>query len=173
MMARNLENLAADQIAVGDKLPMLTVPVTATTIVMGASASRDYQPQHHDHEWCIRGGLRGIIMNTPNQAGWMSRYITDWAGPMARLGRMKFRMRASICPGDLLAISGEVMRITHDRTGCSWVDVTVEAKVGDTLASATTVTVALPSTQGGENPWKRKADRWLLAELAPLEEARR
>lgn len=173
MMARNLENLTADQIAVGDKLPTLTVPVTATTIVMGASASRDYQPQHHDHEWCIRVGLRGIIMNTPNRAGWISRYITDWAGPMARLGRMKSRMRASIYPGDLLSISGEVMRITHDHTGCSWADVNVEAKVGDTLASATTVTVALPSTQGGENPWKRKADRWLLAELTPLEDARR
>jgi acyl dehydratase len=173
MMTQKLANLSADQIAVGDKLPTLTVPVTPTTIVMGASASRDYQPQHHDHEWCIRVGLPGIVMNTPNQAGWMSRYITEWAGPMARLGRMKFRMRSSICPGDLLQISGEVMRITLDRTGCSWVDVNVEAKVGDRLATATTVTVALPSEQGGENPWKRKADRWLLAELAPLEDEAR
>ena len=172
MMAHSLNNLCADQIAVGDKLPTLKVPVTPTTIVMGASASRDYQPQHHDHERCLQVGLRGIIMNTPNQAGWMSRYITDWAGPMARLGRMKFRMRASICPGDLMVISGEVMRITQDRVGCSWVDVNVTSTVNDALCTATTVTVALPSTKG-DNPWTRKADRWLLAELAPLEEPRK
>lgn len=172
MMGRTMKTLSADRIAVGDRLPVLKVPVTPTTIVMGASASRDYQPQHHDHEWCIRVGLPGIVMNTPNQAGWMSRYITDWAGPTARLGRMKFRMRSSICPGDALEISGEVMRITTDRAGCSWVDVNVEAKAGDRLATATMVTVALPSEQGGENPWNRKADRWLLAELEPYDEAR-
>jgi len=164
-MAQSISYLSADRIEVGDKLPDLRVPVTPTTIVLGASASRDFQPQHHDHAWCVRVGLRDIIMNTPNQAGWISRYITDWAGPMARLGRISFKMLTPICPGDLLVISGTVVRKTTDAAGCSWIDVTVELRVEEKLCTATTVTVAVPSRHGADSPWERPADRWRIAEL--------
>jgi len=74
-------------VAVGDRLPELPVRITATTIVLGASATRDWQPQHHDHAWAVhRAGTRDIFMNTPTQAGWISRYITDWTGPTAGSG---------------------------------------------------------------------------------------
>jgi hypothetical protein len=68
--------------AVGDKIPTLRYDVTATTIVLGALASRDWRPMHHDHDFAVnRNGTRDIFMNTPNQAAWFERYLTDWTGP--------------------------------------------------------------------------------------------
>ena len=37
-----------DEVAVGDALPTLVLPITRTLIVSGAIASRDYQDVHHD-----------------------------------------------------------------------------------------------------------------------------
>src|SRR3954451_23739545 len=87
----------------GDALPELAYPVTATTIVLGALASRDWRPMHHDYDFAVnRNGTRDIFLNTPNQAAWFERYVTDWSGPKGRPGRMKFRMKDSVCPGDTM-----------------------------------------------------------------------
>lgn len=168
-MTESYRSLTADRVKVGDRLPELRVPVTATTVVLGASASRDWQPQHHDSAWAKRVGTRDIFLNTPTQGGWISRYISDWAGPTSRLARLAYRMKVSIYPGDLMVLQGTVAAVHTDRTGCCWVDVIVESKVGDTLCTSVAVTVALPEKAGAEIPWQRKADRWLVAELPPVE----
>lgn len=93
---------------VGDKIPTLHTTMTAQKIISAAAATRDWQPIHHDHEIAIKSGLRGIILNAPSQAGWISKYITDWAGSHAQIKRMAFKMKDSICPGDALAITGEI-----------------------------------------------------------------
>ena len=83
--------------------------VTATTIVLGALASRDWRPMHHDHGFAVeRNGTRDIFMNTPTQAAWFERYLTDWTGPKGRLGRMTFRMKGSVFPGDTMQLDGVV-----------------------------------------------------------------
>jgi len=94
---------------VGDKLPALHVVMTAQKIISAAAATRDWQPIHHDHDIAIKSGLRGIILNAPSQAGWISRYITDWAGSHAQIKRLSFKMKDSICPGDVLTINGEIV----------------------------------------------------------------
>jgi acyl dehydratase len=158
-------SLTADQVKAGDRIPDLKVPITATTVVMGAIASRDFQPQHHDAAWAKRVGTRDIFLNTPTQGGWVTRYVTDWAGPTARIGRMAYKMRSSIYPGDLMVMSGTVKSVHVDRADCCWAEVVVEVKVGDDVRTAMTVTVALPAKAGAEIPWARRADRWLVAEL--------
>ena len=66
----------------GQELPELAYPVTATTIVLGALAARDWRPMHHDKDFAVnRNGTRDIFLNTPNLASWFERYITDWTGP--------------------------------------------------------------------------------------------
>ena len=166
-MTSRRASLDASQVKAGDLLPPLRVPVTATTIVIGASATRDWQPQHHDHAWAERVGTRDIFMNTPTQAGWIGRYITDWAGPASRMGRMAFRMKNSIRPGDVMVLSGTVAEVRADRAGCAWVDVVVETRVGDSLCTITRITVALPGSSEEASPWSRSADQWLVAELPP------
>jgi len=152
--------LAWDAVRPGDRLPELAVDVSATTVVLGALASRDWRPMHHDKDFAQnRNGTRDIFLNTPNQAAWFERYVTDWTGPSGRLGRMKFRMKDSVFPGDRMVFRGRVEKVETDAAGCGWVEVALELAVGDRIATECSARVAVP-THEGDNPWRRKGERW-------------
>lgn len=147
------------QVQAGDRLPSFRLDVTPRTVVMGASASRDWQPQHHDHRHCVEvAGLPDIFLNTPHQAGLIQRYLTDWAGPAARLARLQFRMRRSVVPGDQLLFDGEVTGVEPDGE-LTWAQIDVTLSVGSETATTCTCRLALPSRAGG-NPWQRQGDDW-------------
>ena len=152
--------LLATDVAVGDALPELSHDVTATTVVLGALASRDWRPMHHDHDFAVnRNGTQDIFLNTPNQAAWFERYVTDWTGPKGRIGRMTFRMRGSVFPGDTMVYNATVTSVETDETGCAWVGLDVRLTVGGEIKTTCTIRVALPSTED-DNPWTRRADAW-------------
>ena len=152
--------LLAD-VQVGDRLEELAVDVTATTVVLGALAARDWRPMHHDRDFAVhRNGTRDIFLNTPNQAAWFERYITDWTGPTGRLGRMRFRMAGSVFPGDRMVFSATVEAVETDATGCGWAALLVTLAVGDETKTDCTVRVALP-TATDDNPWTRRGERWV------------
>ncbi len=141
-------------------LPTLEYDVTATTVVLGALASRDWRPMHHDHEFATeRNGVRDIFLNTPNLAAWFERYITDWTGPRGRIGRMTFRMRDSVFPGDRMVFAGTVTGTSTDGTGCSWADLDITVSVGDRICCTCTARVAVPATPD-DNPWARTGEEW-------------
>ncbi len=144
----------------GETLPALEVDVTARMVIMGASSSRDWQPQHHDHAWATqRAGTRDIFLNTPNQAGWIERYITDATGPRGRIGKLRFRMRKPVCPGDRLAFNGTVRDISTDGTGCTWAEIDIALTVGDVTVTECRARVAIPRDDA-DNPWARTRDDW-------------
>jgi acyl dehydratase len=146
---------------VGDRLPELGYDVTATTVVLGALASRDWRPMHHDYDFAVnRNGTQDIFLNTPNQAAWFERYVTDWTGPKGRLGRMKFRMKGSVYPKDHMVFSATVEEVGTDEAGCGWVSLLVTLAVDGETKTDATVRVALP-TDADDNPWDRRGDRWL------------
>ena len=71
---------------------------------------------HHDKDFAIhRNGTKDIFMNTPNQAAWFERYITDWTGPKGRLGKIQFRMKDSVFPGDTMVFRGTVESVETRR----------------------------------------------------------
>lgn len=149
-----------DQVKAGDALPELAYDVTATTVVLGALASRDWRPMHHDKDFAQnRNGTRDIFLNTPNQAAWFERYLTDWSGPYGRLGRMKFRMKDSVFPGDRMVFRGRVDGVRTDDAGCGWADLTVTVSVGDKVCTECNARIALPAA-AGDNPWTRRGERW-------------
>lgn len=161
MTVTTTPSLLHSDVAVGDVLPSLSVEVSATTVVLGALASRDWRPMHHDHEFAVnRQGTRNIFLNTPNQAAWFERYITDWTGPTGRLGKMTFRMRDSVFPGDVMTMSGTATGTAVDETGTGWVelDLTMTTDDGRTCTTCS-AKVAVP-TDADDNPWKRSGDRW-------------
>jgi acyl dehydratase len=152
--------LTLDEVSVGDALPPLTYQVSATTVVLGALATRDWRPMHHDHAFAVsRNGVRDIFLNTPNQAAWFERYLTDWTGPHGRPGRMRFRMHDSVFPGDTMAIGGTVTGVAVDETGCGWVEVELELTVGAAVKTGCSARIAVPVTPD-DNPWTRRAERW-------------
>jgi acyl dehydratase len=150
-------NLTIQDLAEGDALPALAVDVTATTVVLGALATRDWRPMHHDYDFAVnRNGTQNIFLNTPNQAAWFERYLTDWTGPRGRMGRIKFRMKDSVFPGDTMTFGGSVAAIDEES---GWVDLEMELKVGDNVVTGCTARMALPR-DAGDNPWQRKGDDW-------------
>ena len=70
-------------INVGDEVTPLEIPVTATVIVAGAIASRDFMPVHHDPEFAKKQGSPNMFMNILTTNGLCTRVLTDWAGPEA------------------------------------------------------------------------------------------
>ena len=144
----------------GQELPELVYPVTATTIVLGALAARDWRPMHHDKDFAVsRNGTQDIFLNTPNLASWFERYISDWTGPFGRLQRVTFKMLGSIFPGDTMVFRGAVTDTGIDAVGCGWATLEIAVSVdGDTKTSCT-ARVALP-IDADDNPWSRTGDRW-------------
>ncbi|MCG3168863.1 MAG: hypothetical protein CALGDGBN_00373 [Pseudomonadales bacterium] len=152
--------LTLDQVKEGDELPSLTQHVTATTVVLGALASRDWRPMHHDRDFAInRNGVRDIFINTPNNAAWFERFVTDWTGPRGRLGRMKFRMNDSVFPGDDMVLGGRVTGTSIDAAGCGWVELDLAVSVQGQVKTSCRARVALP-VDAADNPWDRHGERW-------------
>jgi len=159
-MGAGTKSLLLGEVSEGQELPELGYDVCATTVILGALATRDWRPMHHDKDFAIdRNGVKNIFMNTPNLAAWFERYVTDWTGPKGRPGRMKFRMRDSIFPGDRMVFTGTVEKVGTDETGCGWADVTVAAKVDERLCTSCDVRMALP-VNASDNPWRRRGDQW-------------
>ena len=155
-----IRNLTFAEVQEGQELPPLSHPVTATTVVLGALASRDWQQMHHDRDFAQnRNGTKDIFINTPTNVGWFQRYVTDWAGPKARMGRIKFKMKTPVFPHDTMVISGHVAKKTIDETGCCWINLELTIKVGETLNTECQTRFALPANDG-DNPWQRRGDRW-------------
>ncbi|MGI9601791.1 MAG: hypothetical protein ACR2QE_07895 [Acidimicrobiales bacterium] len=147
-------------VAAGDELPALDHEVTATTVVLGALASRDWRPMHHDYDFAVnRNGTQDIFLNTPNLAAWFERYITDWTGPTGRLGKMTFRMRDSVYPKDTMSIRGTVTATDVDDAGCGWIDIDIALTVGDRVCTTCAARVAVP-INNDDNPWSRSGDSW-------------
>jgi acyl dehydratase len=99
---------------VGDALPTLVIDVTATRIVAGAIASRDFMPVHHDRGFANQQGAPDIFMNILSDTGYCSRFLTDWAGPDAMVRNLAIRLGVPVFPGHTLTYTGAVTALSRD-----------------------------------------------------------
>jgi len=95
-------------IQVGDELPELRVPLTSSLIVAGAVASRDFTRVHHDKAAAQAAGMQDVFMNILTTEGFVSRFVTDWAGPDARICKLSLKLGAPNLPGDVMVMTGKV-----------------------------------------------------------------
>jgi len=134
------------EVAVGDKLPDLVLPITRTLIVSGAIASRDYQDVHHDPVLAKQRGSQDIFMNILTTNGLVGRYVTDWSGPRSRLSDVNIRLGAPNYPDCTMTLTGTVTEkgpLAEDgRSGAVTVAVRGANDLGDHVTG--TVTVLLP-----------------------------
>ena len=100
--------------SVGDKLPQFVLPVTSTVIVAGAIASRDFMPAHHDAEYAKGQGAPDMFMNILTTNGYVARFLSDWAGPEARIRKIAIRLGVPAVPGQDLRFDGEVTAATDE-----------------------------------------------------------
>jgi acyl dehydratase len=122
--------------AVGEQLPELQIPITRTLIVATAIASRDYQDVHHDPELARERGSKDVFMNILTSNGLVGRFVTDWAGPNARLRKVAIRLGAPNYPGDTMTMTGAVTAVDGEL-------ITVAVRGANSLGDHVTGTVVL------------------------------
>lgn len=131
--------ITIEQVSLGDTLPELEIPLTRTLIVAGALATRDYEDVHHDPAQAERRGTPDTYMSINNTNGLVGRYVTDWAGPAARMVRLSTRLGVPNFPDDVMRLTGEVVGVEEDT-----VRVAVRGMNSKGAHAVSEVTVRLP-----------------------------
>lgn len=127
---------SALDISVGDQLPGLSIHGDPTFIVSTALATRDFQDVHHDRDKAQQRGSKDIFVNILTDTGLVQRFVTDWAGPRARLTSIKLRLGVPWYAYDTLRLSGEVVAAED---GLVTVKVVGKDSLGDHITSTVTL----------------------------------
>jgi hypothetical protein len=119
------------------QLPEWTLEVTPTFVVASALATRDFQDVHHDRDAAVRRGSKDIFLNILTDTGLVQRFVTDWAGPQARVRRIAIRLGVPAYAYDSLVFHGAVSDQQGDDVT---VTVTARGKLGDHIVGAVELT---------------------------------
>ena len=144
--------LVFEDVAVGDALPELAIPLTRTLIVSSAIASRDYQDVHHDSVLAVERGSKDIFMNILSTNGIVGRYVTDWSGPGAMLTDVNIRLGAPNYPDDTMTLTGSVTEVDPDSEADGRGAVVVTLRGANSLGDHVSGTVRLLLPKGSANP---------------------
>jgi len=98
-------------VAVGTRLPSLSLYGDPTFIVSTAIATRDYQDVHHDRDKAQAKGSKDIFVNILTDTGLVQRYITDWAGPNVMIKSIGLRLGVPWYAYDTVTFKGEVTAV--------------------------------------------------------------
>jgi hypothetical protein len=96
---------------VGEQLPPLRIEATPTFVVSTALATRDFQDVHHDRDAAVARGSKDIFLNILTDTGLVQRYVTDWAGPAARVKGISIRLGVPAYAYDTLEFTGSVTAV--------------------------------------------------------------
>ncbi|MFC6010038.1 MaoC family dehydratase [Nocardia lasii] len=138
-MTTTIDPTAAE---VGDTLPELVIHADPTFVISTALATRDFQDVHHDRDKAIERGSADIFVNILTDTGLVQRFVTDWAGPRARVKSIALRLGVPLYSGDTLTLSGAITDISGD-------DITIAVRGTDSLGEHITATavIALPAPE--------------------------
>jgi acyl dehydratase len=128
--------MTIDDVAMGQALPELAIPITAGAIVAGAIATNDYENVHHDKAAAQATGVPDIFMNILTTNGFVQRFVSDWCGSAARIAGVEIRLGAPNFVGDTMRMTGEVASVDGGR-------VTVAVKGRNAIGDHVTATVKL------------------------------
>ncbi len=126
--------------------------MTATRIVAGAIATRDFMPVHHDRAYANSQGAPDIFMNILSSTAYCSRFLTDWAGPDAMITKLAVRIGVPVFPDSTLSFTGQVTGTDHTGgEGQTHVAFVAPTALGEHVAGTATLTLPLPETPDPTN----------------------
>ncbi|MDL9938051.1 MaoC family dehydratase [Gordonia sp. ABSL1-1] len=142
-----MTSLAMPPVAVADVLPPLTIEATPTFVVATALATRDFQDVHHDRDLAQAKGSKDIFVNILTDTGLVERYITDWAGPHARIRSIALKLGVPWYSYDSVTFVGEVTEIAED--GVVTIAVTGSNSLGKHVISTVKLTLGAVIGEAG------------------------
>jgi acyl dehydratase len=122
----------------GQAIPEWSLPMTPTTIVSTAIATRDWQDVHHDRDVAQAAGSKDIFMNILTTNGLVEKYVVDWVGHDCQLEGIAIRLGAPAHPYDTLTFSGTVADVTD---GVATISVVGRVSLGDHVTGTVKVAV--------------------------------
>ncbi|NYJ01169.1 hypothetical protein HNR19_001867 [Nocardioides thalensis] len=123
----------------GEAIPAWSLPLTPTTIVSTAIATRDWQDVHHDRDIAQAAGSKDIFMNILTSNGLVEKYVADWVGHDCELKGIAIRLGAPAHPYDTLTFTGEVTEVAD---GVATIAVTGSVSLGAHVTGTVKVAVA-------------------------------
>lgn len=123
---------------VGEQLPEWSLPLTPTTIVSTAIATRDWQDVHHDRDVAQAAGSKDIFMNILTSNGLVERYVVDALGHATELKGIAIRLGAPAYPYDTLTFRGTVESVED---GVATIAVVGSVSLGDHVTGKVKVAV--------------------------------
>ena len=146
MSALDSDRASAPRLAdlsVGDALPTMHKFPDEAQLFLYSAASHNPHRIHYDREYARFEGHEDIIVHGPLQGAWLTQYVTDWAGPTARLLGVTWQNRASALAGEELVYSGTVTSVDSE-SGAVELDIAEHTSDGRLLMPAT-ARVRLPT----------------------------
>lgn len=104
----------AGEVVVGEQLPVMTKNASRAQLFLYSAATWNPHRIHYDREYALFEGHADVIVHGPLQGAWLTQYLTDWAGPEARLLSVNWQNRASALPERDIAFSGRVVAVEQD-----------------------------------------------------------
>lgn len=134
-----------EDVAVGDRMPTLTVTVDETQLFFFSAATYNGHRIHYDKEWARTvEGYDDVLVHGPLQAALLARAIGDWIGGRGRLVSFSVQNRAVAYPGQPLSFGGEVTGKRFAESGAGLLDLEIAGRRDDTVLMPGTATVELP-----------------------------
>ena len=143
---RRTNTRTAAEVNTGQRLAPWPVPVTQLSIAALATATFDFNDVHLDRDAAHQRGARDVYMNILGSSALVNCYLTDWAGPEARVVDFRTRLAAQNHPGDTLTLDGVVTGLQRAPDAAGGTHVTVDVRGTNSLGDhvIATATLALP-----------------------------
>ncbi|MER7078741.1 MaoC like domain-containing protein [Saccharopolyspora kobensis] len=134
------------EVAVGDLLPELSVPLTRADLVRYAGASGDFNPIHWNERFATEVGLPDVIAHGMLTMAVAGRLVSEWTGDPGAILHYGVRFtRPVVVPDDgtgaQVDVSGKISAINED--GTVKVLITAKSASQGVLGGATAI-VRLP-----------------------------
>lgn len=117
----------------GDQLPVLEQKLDLVDLVMYAAATWDWFRWHYDATAARDAGLPAPLVDGQMLGALLARHALAWAGPRARVRRMRFRFASMVFAGDTVRCEGEVSGVA-EAEAMTVVTLTQRVSVGDRVA---------------------------------------
>ena len=103
-----------DDVAVGHDLPVVVKNASRAQLFLYSAATWNPHRIHYDRDYAAVEGFTDVIVHGPLQGAWLTQYLTDWAGPQARLLAASWQHRGSAFPDTDYELHGRVVAVDND-----------------------------------------------------------
>lgn len=139
--------IAFDEVAVGDELPTIAIPLHRDDLVRYAGASADFNPIHWNQSFALGVGLPDVIAHGMLTMAEAIRVVTDWTGDPGALVDYGVRFTRPVVVPDPDGTVIEVRAKINTKGADGLVGIDLTASVGgQTVLARAKATVRLPTT---------------------------